>query len=309
MVSRRRTLRLCGTRDDTSATRVRRVFDLLVDAHPRHGFVDCRAEYAGGGPSRSAKEPPKSVSALMQALVKREIDIAVVDAREVPLKPSAESVCAAVPARVNPFDVLISDEGVILDDQPDQARLAGVTDVQRGQLLFYRPDLTLIEEHGGFESLYRKVQRDEINGFVYAAADVEMLNRQDKVVEVFTSSICMPVAGQGAVQLHTRADDRDAVAVLRALNDPPSASEVQLERMFVGAVSKDGKGPICALGRFEGSAFRLEAAIVSPDGAEKVSGAIEGRGGDESKAVKKLAEELLRTGGKEILHSYRKANR
>lgn len=286
-----------------------KVLDSLRETHPRHTFVNFNDAGTSSTRKRTRKETPKAYSALLHMLIKKEIDIAIADARELPLRPQSNVSLSAVPARSNPFDVLISNEGIILDDQPEKARLAGINSVRRGQLLFYRPDLHLVEEIGEFEKLYKKLQRREIEGFVFAASDVEVLNEQDKVVEVFTSSICMPVAGQGALELLTRSDDKEAKSVVKVLNDPSSAAEVEVERLFLKCISRDGRGPIGVLANVEGTGFRIEAAIASPDGLDKVRGAINGQVGDESDVIEKFAEELLQSGGRQIIKAFKKSSR
>lgn len=298
-----------GITDSFSVKQYSKVLESLKQAHPRYTFVDFNDSDEDKKGKKAKKEAPKAFSALIHMLTRKEIDIAVADARIVPLKLQSSISLSSIPARSNPFDVLISNEGIILDDQPEKARLAGINSVRKGQLLYYRPDLQLVEESGSFDDLYEKMKRAEINGFVYAASDVEIMNKQNTVVEVFTSSICMPVAGQGAVGLFTRAEDKECKAVVRILNDPSSAAEIELERMLLNCISRDGKGPIGVLGSLEATEFSVEVTITSPDGLEKVSGTTSGRQGDELKVIEEFAEDLLKSGGHQILKSYRKSSR
>ncbi len=244
---------------------------------------------------------------LFQMLLRKEIDIAIMDIREMPFKPQPKLELAAVPARANPFDVLISNGECILDDQPESANLAVVDIVSMGQLLYYRPDLVLATVDGEFEELYRLMKNGKIEGFVQAAADVEALGRQDTVAEVFTSSICTPVAGQGALGLIVRKYDRAVHAACRSVNDPASELEIEMERMFLREVAKDGRGPVGVLGSVNESGHRLEAVIVSPDGCEKFSGAMEGKVGGEEKTVKALAGEILSAGGEQIIETFKRS--
>lgn len=240
---------------------------------------------------------------MLQMLAKMEIDMLVVDARLVPLRQFLKVELAAVTRRANPYDVFVSQGGTILDEIPEKSRLAADLAVRRGQLLFYRPDLTIIEKSGDFEYFCRLLEGYEIGGFVYTAADIEALNKQEKVAEVFTSSICMPVAGQGAQMVFVRKDDREALDVVKDINDIPSAQEIELERTFITCISKNGKGPIGVLVNVEGESFKIEAAVVAPDGTEKVSGTSEGQLDKYEAVLKKLAGEMLESGAMDILKS------
>jgi porphobilinogen deaminase len=76
--------------------------------------------------------------------------------------------------------------------------------------------------------------------------------------------------------------------------------------MFLERVTKDGRGPVGVLGNVEENGFEIEAAIASPDGSEKISGVVSGALSDRSRAIGKLASELLSAGGEDIIASFRK---
>jgi hydroxymethylbilane synthase len=238
-------------------------------------------------------------------LTKKEFDILVVDAREVSLRQIARVERGAVTRRGNPYDVFVSQGSTILDELPEKSRLAADVPVRRGQLLFYRPDLTLIEDKGDFQYFYKLLDKGEINGFVSNASDVEALNMQDRVTEVFTSSICMPPANQGAHMVFVRKDDHEALAVVRDINDLASAQEIEIERTFIAHIAKNGKGPIGVLANVEGESFRVEAAVAAPDGSEKVSGNCEGKLDKAESVLEKLASEMLESGAREIIAAFK----
>ena len=277
-----------------------RVCAALKEAHPHMDFVDLHEA------ANRRLDPRKAASAALQRLGKGEIDVAVMDARWIPLQLPGSLEIAAVLERTNPYDVLISCQNLILDEQPEDTCIAACEAVKRGQLLYYRSDLKLVEGNDDFNSLFASMKRGAINAFVFPAADVETLNQQEHVVEVFTTSICTPVAGQGALALIAPRDRRDVLSAIRDLNDHPTAVEVELERMFLERVTKDGRGPVGVLGNVEENGFEVEAAIAAPDGSEKLSGSVSGSLTDRSRAIGKLVGELLAAGGEDIIASFRK---
>ncbi|UCF04301.1 MAG: hypothetical protein JSV33_10150 [bacterium] len=294
-MGRRRKFVVGSKVDPGSRAHLSRIIELLKEAHPRTSFINYYELTTGKARRDSRKKIRPSLSVLLQLLSKKDIDIVVADAREMPSRVKRELAIAAIPGRNNPFNVLISNDELILDDQPEDACLAVDNPISKGQLLYYRQDLKFVEENRGLDYLRRMMAAGKIDGFVYAASEVEALRRQDEVVEVFTSSICMPVAGQGAQGLIVRSDDYAAKNALRALNDPSSNAEVRLEKMFLECIEKKGKMPVGVLGNVEGDDFQLEAAIVAPDGSVKVSDSIEGRSSDESKIIGRFADALLST--------------
>ncbi len=253
--------------------------------------------------SKGVRSNP-SLSDLFTLLLKGDLDIVVAEARDVPLRLQPKLDLGAVMERTNPFNVLIAGLDLILDEQPDDVCIAVSDRVSRGQLLYYRSDLQLVESDDCYEEEIRKMREGITGGFVTAASQVEARNRQDSVVEVFTSSICMPAAGQGISTLISRKEDKKTRGVLEMINHVPSFTELTLERMFLHAVSKDGKGPVGVLASVEKDEFNVSAVIVSTDGLEKISGSIHGWTGDEERLILKLADQLLESGGKNLIKNF-----
>lgn len=293
---------LASKTDPASFIHLEKVLDLLRGAHPRYTFVDFRD--LGGKQGRGVRMA-KEFGQIIGMLEKSVFDIVVVNAREIPLRLHTGVSLVAVPERGNPFDVLIAREELILDEQPEHVRLAVTDPVSRGQLLYYRPDLVLRDESADMSALNELMEKEEIDGFVTAAMEVEAFNQQDRVVEVFTSSICTPLAGQGAIGILTRSTDRDARNAVDVLNDSSSLAEVELERMLFHAVCKDGRAPLGVLANVEGDLFEIEAAITALDGSEKIMGSVSGFVGFEEEVVGKLASDLLEAGGDRIIRYYR----
>ncbi len=290
-----------GCRSDAlAALHCERACAALREAHPHAEFVAARGN---GG----RLDPRRAAAAILQRLVKGEIDIGVLDGRWMPLQLPAPVEIAAVLERTNPFDVLISSEDLILDEQPDNVSIAVIDSVTRGQLLYYRPDLKIVEKPDGFDRLFEALRRGTVAAFVYPAADVEALNQQENVVEVFTTSICTPPGGQGAQVLLARRERRDVGALVRDLNDPSAEAEIELERLLLEHLARNGRGPVGVLGNVEGTVFELEAAITATDGTEKISATVGGSLVERAKIVMRLAAELLASGGEEILAPYRRA--
>lgn len=251
--------------------------------------------------SRSVLE----ISALLGLVSRGRADIAVVEAGELSLKFGRKLEIGAILKRGNPFNVIISNEETILDEFPPDISIAVGDPSLRGQLLNYRDDIDFIGCEEDYAGLREILAQGGIGGFVARAWEVELLGRQNEVVEVFTSSICMPPAGQGAVVLIVRAGDRKAAGAVRKINHQASFAEVVLERTLLGAMSKDGKGGIGVLAEFEDDEFGVSAVIVSPNGSAKIISEMHGWAGDELKVVGSLVEDLFEKGGGEIIEMYR----
>jgi hydroxymethylbilane synthase len=300
---------IVGSRGDALSMLYRaRACAALVEAHPNVMFVDAPEGRGRDGCTKPAalKLEARRAAAVLHRLGKGEIDVAVMDARWIPLQITGALEIAAIFSRTNPFDALVSLESLILDEQPEKTCVAVSDPVKRGQLLYYRSDLRLVDGEDDFGNLFDAMNRGTIEAFVFPASDVEMLNQQEHVAEVFTTSICTPVAGQGALALVGRRDKKDVFSMLRDINDQSAAMEVEIERMFLERVARDGKAPVGVLANVDENEFEIEAAIVALDGSERISGIMSGALADRSRVVEKLANELLASGGEEIVASFRK---
>lgn len=291
-------LTVAGKTDSASQASTAAVLDTLRETVENIEFSDYSRTV-------SRSRPVTDISALLGLVSRGRADIAMIEAGEMPLKFSGKLEIGAVLLRGNPFNVIISDEEMILDEFPAGISIAVGDPGIRGQILSYRNDIELVDRDEDYENLRELLDRGEIGGFVARAWEVELLGRQDEVVEVFTSSVCMPPAGQGAVALIIRAGDKNAAAAVRQVNHPASLSEVMLERMLLGALSKDGKGGIGVLAEFEEDEFAISAVIASPDGSEKIMSEETGWKGDELKVIGSLVEDLFEKGGGEIMEMYR----
>ncbi len=291
-------IKVAGKADPASKVSTASALESLREASGNVEFSDYSEE---GSRSRQVTDTP----ALLGLVSRGRADIAVIEAGELPLKFSGKLEIGAVLQRGNPFNVIISNEDMILDDLPAGISIAVGDPALKGQLLGYRDDIDLVDRDEDFAGLRELLDRGVIGGFVARAWEVELLGRQDEVVEVFTSSICMPPAGQGAVVLIIRSGDKNAAAAVRKINHPASLAEIVLERTLLGAMSKDGKGGLGVLAEFDEDEFRLSAVIVSPDGSRKIVSEMQGWPGDELKVVRSLVEDLFEKGGGEIMEMYR----
>ena len=282
--------------DPVSVIKSKEILALLAETNPGKKFSDFREL-----PQHNGASSGRGLSSLLNLLSKKKIDIVITDASEIPLQLPPEFEIGAVPKRGNPFNVLISTKDVILEEQPVDIPI-GVSDISSmGQLLYFRKDLCLVKANGGYQSLSQMMISGEIGGFVINASDVEAFGRQENVVEVFTSSICMPSAGKGAMGLIIRKGDRRIKGLIEDVDHGPSHSEIDLERMFLASFGKYEKKNVGVLVESEGDEFQISAVITAPDGLEKLSAAMHGWVGEEKDVIKKLAVSLLESGGSHLL--------
>lgn len=245
--------------------------------------------------------------ALAEAQAERHaIDAAVHSLKDLPSVVTAGLALAAITEREDPRDALVSRTGLRLDQLPRGATIATSSLRRRAQLLHRRPDLRIIEIRGNVDTRLRKaLAPDGPDATILAAAGMKRLGLESYISELLPVETLTPAAGQGALAIETRADDRRARRMLRVIDHPPTRRAVTAERAVLATL---GGGCLVPLGAHatisaDGATMRLLAVVASPDGARLLRVEREGSANRPLSLGRKVARELIRQGADEIVRA------
>ncbi|HZN69714.1 MAG TPA: hydroxymethylbilane synthase, partial [Tepidisphaeraceae bacterium] len=246
---------------------------------------------------------------LEQALLAGEIDFAVHSYKDVPVTmPLVEQgnlVVAAVPAREDVGDVLVSLKAKRLEDLPQGARLGTSSLRRRCQALSVRPDLTVLPVRGNIDTRLRKLRDGEYDAILLAAAGLRRAGLFDGSHMSFMDLDAMlPAPGQGALALQCRRDDVTTRSLLVALDDERTSECVAVERAVVSALQGDCHSPIAALA-VALTSLHLRVVVGGRDGRPPVlraEGSFPRLQPYPEKGVEKVVSELESQGVRELLH-------
>jgi len=237
---------------------------------------------------------------LDEALLAGEIDLAVHSLKDVPTELPAGIVLAAVSARQDPSDVLVSEGGMGLEGLPDGATVATGSLRRRAQLLRRRPDLRIVEIRGNVETRVRKMREGDADAIVLARAGLERLGLASDIPHAFLpEGVMLPAVGQGFLAAATLEDHPLRGAVRGALNDGAGEKAALAERALLRALEGGCRVPVGALGVTAGDEVRLKGLVASPDGALVYEGAAAGE--DPVDVGGRLARALLDQGAGIVL--------
>ncbi len=207
------------------------------------------------------------------ALLEGTIDAAVHSLKDLPTaNPPGLEVVAVLP-RANTEDVLILKETV---DGANLPLVLGATvatsSIRRQlQLQYARPDLRVVEVRGNVETRLGKLRdRAEWHGLVLARAGLERLGydlsagtlsieRAEFRVLIMGPDLMLPAVGQGAIALQGRAEDARILALLGAINHPPTYAEIAAERELLRLLGGGCQAPIGASTHLAGGILTLRA--------------------------------------------------
>jgi len=186
------------------------------------------------------------------ALLRGDIDLAVHSYKDVPvtmpLVDTGELFIAAVPARNDARDVLITNAHAMSIDQLPQHAVVGTGSLRRqAHLSNVRPDVTFVALRGNIDTRLKKLRAGDYDAIVLAAAGLLRAGLFDsETMTMLPVELMVPSAGQGALALQTRRDATDVIDRLLALHCPNTAACVDTEREVVRLLDGDCKSPIGA---------------------------------------------------------------
>ncbi|MFA5881965.1 MAG: hydroxymethylbilane synthase [Eubacteriales bacterium] len=239
------------------------------------------------------------------AMIKNEIDLAVHSMKDLPTVLPEGLMIGAVCERVDPRDVVVSRNGTILAEMPLGARI-GTSSLRRcAQLLNYRPDLQLDPLRGNLNTRMAKLERNNLDAIILAAAGIERLGWGDRITERISIDVCLPAVGQGSIGIEIRDDDKEVYDVVQTLNHFPSQAAITAERALLNKLEGGCQIPIGALGTVNGDELTLKGIVAGLDGKELIRSEISGPAGKAALLGEKLAGRLIEMGADRILKSVR----
>jgi hydroxymethylbilane synthase len=241
------------------------------------------------------------VKEIEQALLTRRIDIAVHSMKDMPADIPQGLCIGAIPERENPGDVFISRSG---DGFRKLAKgsVIGTSSLRRGaQLRHARPDIVIRSIRGNLDTRLKKLESENFDALVLAAAGVKRLNLEHRITEYLDSTIMLPAIGQGALCIETRKDDPIVGPLVASLDHAATRIAVAGERAFLNRLEGGCQVPIAGHGRISENQLVLTGLVAEIDGSRVIKGEKSGPLDSSETIGIDLAEELLAGGADKIL--------
>ncbi|HET9444861.1 MAG TPA: hydroxymethylbilane synthase [Steroidobacteraceae bacterium] len=239
------------------------------------------------------------------AISEGRADIAVHSMKDVPSDMPPGMILAAMLPRADPSDAFVSLRHEHFSQLPQGARIGTSSLRRQCQLKDARPDLQMLTLRGNVETRLRKLQEDQYDAIVLAAAGLIRLGLEDRITHRFDLEKFVPAVGQGIIGIECREDDLRSIELVRALNDALAWQCCEAERAFALRLQGSCQSPIAAHARIENGQLQLRGVIGSPDGQEMYRGVNSGGVADVQAIGKALADRLLDSGARALLEKLR----
>jgi len=246
------------------------------------------------------------VSALRDALLRGEVDVAVHSLKDLPTAEPEGVVIAAVPPREDPRDVVVGRDGLTLGELPNGSRVGTGSPRRAAQLHALGLGLDVVPIRGNVDTRIRKVHEGQVDAVILARAGLARLERLDEVTEVLDPLQMLPAPGQGALAVETRSADTGLTTALHEyLDDLATHACVIAERRLLADLEAGCSAPVGALAEVvegdDGEELWLRAVALSPDGHLAVRRSGTGPPADAEGLGAAVAAEMLAEGAASLL--------
>ncbi|MFN3322035.1 MAG: hydroxymethylbilane synthase [Bryobacteraceae bacterium] len=237
-----------------------------------------------------------------EALLDGSIDLAVHSLKDLPTELPQGLTLSALPEREDPRDAIV---GARLSELPVNARV-GTSSLRRtAQIRALRPGLQLESIRGNVDTRLRKLDEGQFDAIVLAAAGLRRLGLDHRIAEIFTSEQLCPAVGQGALAVETRADNGPAAQACARLDHAPTRAAVTAERAVLATLNGGCQVPLGVYATVEDGRLHVHAVVIAPDASLTVRREAVGAVHDAEALGRRLGEELLASGAREILDAVR----
>ncbi|MDO8885940.1 hydroxymethylbilane synthase [Candidatus Oleimmundimicrobium sp.] len=241
------------------------------------------------------------------ALSTGEADLAVHSMKDVPTELPVGLKISSILKREDPRDVLISKGGVCLSDLPKGSKVGTSSLRRKAQLLNFRPDLKIVDVRGNIDTRLQKMESGEFDAIILAAAGIDRMGWADKITERIAMEISLPAVGQGAIGIETRESDDIINKLVEKINHVSTFTAVAAERAMMKKLEGGCQIPIGALGVLEENCINLWGMVASLDGKRLIRDFVSGKSSEAEELGIKLAEQMIKSGAKEILKEIRES--
>lgn len=241
------------------------------------------------------------IKEIEEALLKKEIDLAVHSAKDLPTDLSDRLTLTAITKRLDPHDCLITKSKKSLSELQEGAKIGTGSLRRSAQLLNYRNDFKIIDIRGNIDTRIEKLQGRKRNfkhktppldAIVLSVCGLTRLSIKNINTTIIPFSIILPAAGQASLGIEIRKDDYKIRNLLKPINDLNSYYCVLAERSLLKEFGGGCRIPLGCLGTINGNKLKLQTRNLEDNGSMKIEVEIEGEKTEAIELGKKLADKL-----------------
>jgi hydroxymethylbilane synthase len=169
------------------------------------------------------------------------------------------------------------------------------------QLKRIRPDLEIVPIRGNLNTRIEKLFTSNLDAIIVARAGVERLGLQQSISQIISTDVIIPAVGQGVIAIEIHKDNTFAKEVIECLNDIETEYAIRAERAFLQEMGGGCRNPIAAFATIINYEIFIDGMVASTDGNLYYRSSVFDNAIEPEQAGKKLANEILSLGAKNII--------
>tara|TARA_R100001143_G_scaffold63596_2_gene73262 strand:+ start:11386 stop:12300 length:915 start_codon:yes stop_codon:yes gene_type:complete len=297
-----------GTRDSELATwQANTVSDLLNQQGVQTEIVFIKSEGDLDLTTPLTEMGGKGVftKALDDALINKQIDLAVHSFKDLPTDNPLPLKVSAVLEREDPRDVLVAPNGIdFLENDSLNVVIATGSNRRKAQWLHKYPNHTITNIRGNVNTRLRKVSENSWSGAIFAAAGLKRIGLDHHISQYLDWMV--PAPAQGAMAVMIREDDHENFEITRSLNHAETEFCTTIERDLLNEMEAGCSAPVGAFAWMDGDQLILHAVALKTDGSVQydIEKSVPFEGS--THVGREAAQELLSQGADRIIEDIRK---
>lgn len=281
---------------------IRSQFPQFKDSDLSLKIIKTAGDKDGHFPIRSSSIRGVFVKEIEEALVSKEIDLAVHSMKDMPTTIPEALEIRVIPARADAHDALVSKNRVDRLRVLPPGAVIGTGSLRRqAQVLAMRPDLKVQDIRGNVDTRIQKVMNGDYDAIILACAGLNRLGLKERSETRLEFTEMLPAPGQGALALEIRREDEEVARWIEFLHHPPTATAISAERAFLRRLGGGCNSPIAVYATAETDRIRIEGLVATSDGRRVIRDSVTTQLNLAEASAVSLAEKILDSGGESIL--------
>lgn len=236
------------------------------------------------------------------AMLEGDADLAVHSLKDVPAHLEPGFRLAAVLARADVSDALVSRRYDSLAALPAGARV-GTSSLRRGaQLTAARPDVKTLELRGNVNTRLAKLDAGGYDAIILASAGLNRLGMGGRIRQRLLPPDWLPAPGQAALAIECRSDNESVLDLVETLNDPATHLDCLAERAMNRELGGDCSVPVGAWCQRQADRLVLVGMVGDPATGAMIRASLDEDPEKPERLGQRVAAALLDQGANRFLH-------
>lgn len=247
------------------------------------------------------------IKELEQQLLDGRADIAVHSLKDLPANLPDGFALAAVLARENPYDALVSNNYSSLAELPAGA-VIGTSSARRMAILRRDyPQLTIKMLRGNLQTRIAKLDNGEYDAIILAVAGLKRLGLHERIRQILPAEQFIPAIGQGVLGIEINSHRHELLDLLQPLHDANSAAMIGAEREMGRYLNASCNIPLAGFAWISNGKLTLTALLADSQRDVYLKATATGAAEDYLKIGQDCAQVLIDAGALAVIERLKSA--